>query len=436
MLMKFIHMYTILILSFGLWFSGCGQAEYSLEDVDPTSQGKFLDEAVEGLEYRRTSGEPALTLDGGFFEYKSRDKMEFYVGSLKLGESAASEVITPRELAHDATVIEDAEVNNRIRFFLALDSDPDRIGIQISQDTRVRAQSWERSMDFSLSGLAFTNEVQRVIKGPTSELPSPLVSVSTANEHFAKTLRCAYSGGYDGYWVSNESNATFGFVGAMIQATGPVLMMGSVQDENNEAVSVVYIYGEHNINTKKFSFDTTNSIAYYFDPNVGKLSPVQGSFIAGSGVNKTYNYTKGEFVNSSNGETVFGGFVLNRADALANAAYRYTGYGYPLSSVVGAENSEDILGMIIFDIDVTGNVSGMIHDVRNPFEQPQLHGQVDFDSGEVIIVIESTPKAVLKGVIDFDNTTGDTVINWYPDILDAQPFGYVAVTGCQLQAIN
>jgi len=419
-----------------LFMSACETAEYSIKDIDPTFKGKFLDEAVEGLEYKGASDEVRLTTTGGYYEYTKGSILEFYVGALNLGSSHATEIITPRELAGTSAVIDDNTVSNRIRFMLALDSNKSRIGIQISPETRQKAKSWKSSMDFNLSGDAFDEEIRDVIKAPPYTLPSHLVSKEEAISHFEKTLRCAYSGGYEGNWVSNESNEKFGFVGAMIQATGPVLIMGSVEGESNATTQIIYMNGTHDVNTKKFSFGTNTSSAYYFDSELGKLAPMQGSIIYGKAENETYNYAKGDFINIIDQLPVIGRFELNRADALPNAAYRYTGYGYPLGTIEGQESIEDIVGMVIFDIDATGYVSGMIHNVSRPFDQPELFGQVDYATGQISIVIKSTPKAVLKGIMNFDNTSGNTKIDWLPDVLNASPYGYVQVTGCQLQAIE
>lgn len=427
----FLHCSIFLIL---YSFTGCGsgEANYTLEDVNPTFKGKFLDEAVEGLDYERSGGDKGVTAKGGYYEYQQHENITFKVGALSIGNTQSAGVTTPRELATDANVIEDPSVNNRVRFLLALDSNASIIGIQINDETRMTAKSWKSSMDFSLNEAAFSNEIQRVTGDSIAALPSPLPTASEATQHFSKTLRCAYSGGYEGSWLSNDSDEAVGFVGAMIQATGPVLMMGSIQDENGTAVSIVYIRGEQDINQKKFVFNSNKSTAYFYNPEIQQLQAVIGQYISGAGNSKNYNLIEGSFVNDVDGNDVtVGGFKMKRADALPNAVYRYTGFGYPL----GLSDTEYLLGMIIFDIDVDGNVAGMIHDVRDPFNQPQLDGSVDFDTGDIVIVIKSEPKAVLRGNINFEDTSIDPDIKWYPDLEDAAPFGYVDVTGCQLQSL-
>lgn len=45
-----------------LFMTGCGgEADYSLDDVSPTFQGKFIDDAVKGLEYSRSNGDIGVT---------------------------------------------------------------------------------------------------------------------------------------------------------------------------------------------------------------------------------------------------------------------------------------------------------------------------------------------------------------------------------------
>ena len=414
-------------------FTGCGsgEANYTLEDVNPTFKGKFLDEAVEGLGYERSGGNTGITAKGGYYEYQQHENITFKVGALSIGSTQSEAVITPRELATDAKVIEDPSVNNRVRFLLALDSNASKIGIQIDDKTRDAAKSWKSSMDFSLSEAAFSNEIQRVTGTSITALPSPLPTASKATKHFSKTLSCAYSGGYQGSWLSTDSAEEVGFVGAMIQATGPVLMMGSIQDENGTPVSIVYIRGRYDINQKKFTFNSYDSTAYYYNPETAQLQTVEGQFISGTGNSKSYNLIDGKFVNVVDANVTVGGFSMKRADALPNAVYRYTGFGYPS----GYSDAEHLLGMIIFDIDAKGNVAGMIHDVRDPFNQPQLDGRVDFETGDIVIVIKSEPKAVLRGNINFEDTSVDPDIKWYPDHKDAEAFGYVNVTGCQLQSL-
>ena len=59
----------------------------------------------------------------------------------------------------------------------------------------------------------------------------------------------------------------------------------------------------------------------------------------------------------------------------------------------------------------------------------------DFNTDEIEIIIESEPLAVLRGIIDFEDTSVDSQIEWYPDTATSQTIGYVDLVGCQLQAI-
>ena len=178
------------------YFSGCGgEADYSFDDIS-TLNGKFIDDAVEGLEYRRSNGDSSITAKGGSYSYRRGELISFHVGALTLGTSDGSSIITPRELAENTDIIEDPSISNRVRLMLALDSNAQRIGIQIDPAMRASANNWKKSIDFSKSESAFLTEVAVVTNGDITAL----VAASTANDHFAKSLRCAYRCAYQGAW--------------------------------------------------------------------------------------------------------------------------------------------------------------------------------------------------------------------------------------------
>jgi len=430
----FLSSFVVLLLTF--YVTGCsgGEADYSLDDVNPTYQGKFIDEAVEGLEYIRSSGENGATGKGGHYAYKKGDLITFSVGALELGTTSSGSILTPRELAINTTVIEDQKISNRVRFLLALDSDP-KIGIQIDSATRKSAVSWNSSIDFDQSEEDFGLAVEAVTHNDISaaDLPSKI----DADAHFARSLRCAYSGGYVGAWKVPDSNATTGFVGAMIEANGHVVVMGGGQTVDGQDNTIVYVTGKHNVNDQAFHFDTTDidvgSAAFYYDRDYnavgdGKLIQYQSASMSGNGQSHNYSYISGSFQNA----TQQGAYELHRADALSNAAYRYTGFG-----ITGSQQSPgDVLGMLIFDIDASGKVDGMIHDIRMPMEQISLSGHADYVNKTIEIFINNAEKSRLYGTVDFDNTTGEAFIDWFPDTLNQSPIGYIQLRGCQLQAID
>lgn len=409
---------------------GCsgGEADYTLEDINPVFQGKFIDEAVEGLEYTRSSGEQGLTRTGGQYSYKKGDLITFHIGALNLGTSSSSSILTPRELATGAQVIEDNIVSNRVRLLLALDKDP-KIGIQIDDMTRSNATSWSSSIDFDQNETAFSTAVEVATHGDISA--SSLRSKQYADEHFARSLRCAYSGGYEGAWTSPDTNETTGFVGVMIQSNGTVVIIGEKELPNQDS-QITYVVGNQNINQKAYTFNP--DVYYYYDSTAnngnGSLVSVSNDInISGNGISKAYDHIIGSFFD---GQTS-GSYEVRRADASANAAYRFTGFGW------GATGGLPI-GMIIMDIDPDGTVSGLIHYIPDTRIQPQLHGTVDFISGDVNITVEAPsqtklPKlSTVDGQINFNDTSKDSNLTWRTT--DGSDLGSVKLDGCQLQAID
>jgi len=414
------QIYKSLLILTTLFFVACGgEADYSLEDVNPTFQGKFIDDAVEGLEYSRSNGDIGMTTTSGSYSYKRGEMLSFHVGALDLGESESGSVITPRELAEGIDNIDDPSINNRVRLMLAFDSNDQRIGIQIDEATRDSAASWQNTIDFTKSESLFIDEVNTVTNGAITQLPT----AQEAYEHFSKSLTCVYSGAYQGGWSVPDSNESRGYVGVMLQANGFVVVMGDGQTVNEQNNSVVYVLGDHDINTKSYTF--RNDGFYYYD-RVGSslVLETDGVSISGVGISNTYDHIVGSFVNG----TQSGSYEVKRADASSNAAYRFTGFGDDVSGMT--------IGMIIMDIDPDGKVSGLIHDIRDTSIQPQLHGMADFVSGDINITVEMPDQtSIVTGNINFNDTSEQSTLIW-TDETGTMTFGQVRLDGCQLQAID
>ena len=403
-----------------LFIVGCGgEADYSIEDVNPTIQGKFIDDAVEGLEYSRSNGDMGMTTTNGSYSYKRGEMISFHVGALDFGESEGGSVITPRELAEGIDNIDDPSINNRVRLMLALDSNDQRIGVQIDDATRDSAASWQNTIDFTKSESLFIDEVNTVTNGTITQLPT----AQEAHDHFSKSLRCAYSGAYQGGWSVPDSNESSGYVGVMVQANGFVVVMGNGQTVNEQENSVIYVLGDHNISTKSYEF--RNDGFYYYNRATSTLNLVtNGVAISGEGTNTAYDKISGSFVNG----TESGSYSVTRADALSNAAYRFTGFGDDTNGMT--------LGMIIMDIDPDGRISGLIHDIRDTTIQPELHGTADFMTGDVVIYVEMPDEvSMVTGNINFNDTSTPSELKWTNES-GAIPYGKVRLDGCQLQAID
>ena len=408
-------------LALSILMIGCsgGEADYTLEDVNPTFQGKFIDDAVEGLEYTHSNGEIGITEKGGAYNYKRGERVSFFIGALEFGKSESGSIITPRELVEGVDDINDSSINNRVRLMLALDTNDTRIGIQIDEATRNSAATWQSSIDYTKSESDFTEEVNRVTNGAITQLPRG----QEAYEHFSKTLRCAYSGAYQGGWSVPDSNESSGYVGVMLQANGTVIVMGNGQTVNEQNNSVIYVVGEHDINTKSYTF--VPDVFYYYNRTSQTLIAVSdGVNISGVGISKAYDTIDGSFVNG----TQSGDYAVTRANSSDNAAYRFTGFG--------DDDSGMTIGMIIMDIDPDGNVSGLIHDIRDTSIQPQLHGTADFETGDVNISVAMPDMvSIVTGNINFNDTSEQSTLTW-TDETGTTTFGQVRLDGCQLQAID
>ena len=405
---------------------GCsgGEADYTLEEVNPDLPSRFIDDAVEGMEYLRSNGESGVTAKGGKFFYKRGEAVSFYMGALLLGESRGASVITPRELVAKQKRIEEPEINNRVRLMLALDRDPQRIGIQIDETLRIQAQEWNSSIDFGKSESNFTTEVVRVTHGEISVLPT----AAEANTHFSKTLRCAYSGAYQGAWDLPDSNESSGYVGVMVQANGFVVVMGDGQTIGDQNESVIYVLADHDINAGAYTFRTDTY--YYYNRTTRTLDTVPGgATITGGGINTAYDQIEGTFTNG----TESGSYRVVRADSSQNAAYRFTGFGdVPVDDL----GNYTTIGMIIMDVDPDGSVSGLIHDIRDTTIQPELQGSADFKSGVVDIEVHMPGEvSLLQGTIDFSDTSNPQELTWTNSEGNVT-YGRVRLDGCQLQAVD
>jgi hypothetical protein len=190
----------------------------------------------------------------------------------------------------------------------------------------------------------------------------------------------------------------------------------------------MYVVGTHDVNTKSYGFDT--NVYWYYNRTYHELLGVNKSNgnISGTGTYLSYDKVLGTF--SIGAES--GSYHVYRADASRKAAFRYTG--------IGVQDSVGVIGLLIMDIDKDGSILGLIHDVRNTAIQPQLHGSVDFSTGNVnITVVSPELTSYLTGNLYENDTAIETLrdvnLSWHNEANDVN-YGYVEIDGCQLQAIQ
>lgn len=170
---------SVLMMAFSL--IGCGSSHNS----EPLLTGIFVDDVVEGLEYR-AGDRVGYTDSQGKFYYRVSETVSFYVGGIKIGEtSEAKELTTPIDLVdEDNSFVLHPTVTNICRFLQTLDEDgdPDN-GIRITKETRDSIQATGSTLNFSDG--AFESQANSILsEAGLSSLKSSIV----ANKHFFKSL--------------------------------------------------------------------------------------------------------------------------------------------------------------------------------------------------------------------------------------------------------
>jgi hypothetical protein len=127
------------------------ETDSSDEDSDDVSRlsGRFLDSAVEGIDY--ASGNTTGTTDGaGTFEYEVGREVAFSIGGVDLGSASGGETVTPVDLVPGGDADSDAVVNIA-RFLQTLDADGDPSnGISVPEAVKSALQQQSASVDFSV----------------------------------------------------------------------------------------------------------------------------------------------------------------------------------------------------------------------------------------------------------------------------------------------
>ena len=199
-----------MLLGLLMLLSSCGQmtAEDSQTDAqsiealaassdDPTEDrplrtGRFLDSAVQGLDY--ASGATRGATDAtGTFQYEEGTPVAFSIGPLALGTADGGEVVTPVELVPGGSASSDAVINIA-RFLQTLDADGDPgNGIHLNEAIKDALEPLETEVTFDVSPQQFAlqnavalNAAQSVPleNGQTREV----VSEAAAKEHLEQTL--------------------------------------------------------------------------------------------------------------------------------------------------------------------------------------------------------------------------------------------------------
>ena len=181
--MNFIYRIFILILLLALL--GCGAGSTDKREV---LTGVFIDSPVMGLAYKTLSFD-SLTNADGEFQYYPGEVIEFSIGAISLGKTAAKAKITPFDLVGASNKYSVSKGINRLRLLQSLDADLDPAnGIRILVEAHAKAPVLS-SEDALWDGLSEAGDItfdQWMVDNYLSTLTgSPeLVTESQAMFHF------------------------------------------------------------------------------------------------------------------------------------------------------------------------------------------------------------------------------------------------------------
>ncbi len=314
--------------------------------------GVLADSPVQGVEYNTTSGLSGITDANGIFKYNSGDSVTFILGNYTFS-SFGERYITPLEVFGTSN-IDDLQVINMVRLFLALDSDsnPDN-GISIDS---TKASAITPSLNFNQNLSDFDNSLP-------SEINTSVINETFAIEHFNKTLKLIsgdieeelglnlnqnwvstinisdlfndnsslllYSfddslndstNTHNGIW-SGDINYTIGRFGKSIRLNGVDSYVYNIGTNNWSSISIWFktndnstneLFGESNSTYYNYAVLTEEYIRYYSE-SLGSINVFNGSSFIEYGIwhniifqrenNENYIYLDGEDISGHNSYT-------------------------------------------------------------------------------------------------------------------------------------
>ncbi len=140
--------------------------------------GVLADSPVQGVEYNTTSGLNGITDANGVFKYNSGDSVTFILGNLTLKNIPAKNYITPLDI-FNTTDVEDPNVVNLVRLFMALDTDNNpSTGISVNTEL---VDLLDSNIDFDQSSSDFDSIIP-------AEIDTASIDETEAIEHINETL--------------------------------------------------------------------------------------------------------------------------------------------------------------------------------------------------------------------------------------------------------
>lgn len=193
--------YFFLMLMATLALGGCGG-----NSVTATSEGQFIDAAVEGIAYT-SGGQTGFTDANGRFTYENGQSVTFSIGDIVIGSASGKAIVTPVDLVAGAVDETNAEVTNIVQFLITIDDDNDLSnGIQVTQVIHDAAAG--KSADFTATDFDTDSNVSSVVDALTtvSTIGSRvLVDTATAQNHLSDSLFSLIAGTYSGTFSGTDS---------------------------------------------------------------------------------------------------------------------------------------------------------------------------------------------------------------------------------------
>ncbi len=196
--------YIFIISSLTLLLSACGGSSSSSGTPGTaTTQGVFLDSAVNGMQYQ-TATQSGTTDSNGTFNYIAGETVTFHIGDIVIGTAMGASTLTPVSLVPGAVDETHPTVVNITRFLLTLDDDNDpNNGVTIS--STVTSAATGMSIDFHKSVADFESATDLVTAITALTASTTLISSAAAQSHLQSTILTAYAGSYSGTYSGDDS---------------------------------------------------------------------------------------------------------------------------------------------------------------------------------------------------------------------------------------
>jgi hypothetical protein len=155
----------------------------------PQLAGKFLDSAVEGLDYKGSSGTVGTTDVQGGFSCKDGETLTFAVGGVVLGTASCQATVTPMALASSGNTLNDAVVNRLVALQVLDEDDDPSNGIKLT--AAVKSALGKASLDFSATPAAFEPALAALLAKLPADFQGRTIGNerrALAREHFENTL--------------------------------------------------------------------------------------------------------------------------------------------------------------------------------------------------------------------------------------------------------